>query len=131
MQPPQLQKHAIKKGEHRIGRKKGTPNKLTVTLRSVFEQTFLALQQHRLRRDKNGALLPADGKKKPIALYDWAMENPGEFYKLSARLIPQEMSGPGGGPIPLGVTGSVTVYVPDNGRAVVKKGNGKGGNGHG
>ena len=34
-------------------------------------------------------------------LHGWALENPTEFYKIAARLIPQarEVSGPGGKPI--------------------------------
>ena len=105
-------------GEHRGGRKKGTPNRLGSTLRLAFEQTFLALQKVKRRKLRDGSL------SAPVALTDWATANPGEYYKLAARLIPQEMSGPGGGPIPLGVSGSVMMYVPDNGRAVPSKGNG-------
>ena len=119
-----LKDHRIKPGEHRFGRKKGVPNKLSVTLRAVFEQTFLQLQQHRLRRGKDGEVIAGGGARKAVALYDWALENPGEYYKLAARLIPQEMSGPGGGPIPLGLAGAVTLYVPDNGRARKPSGNG-------
>ena len=119
----------FKPGEKRAGRAKGTPNKLTITLRSVFEQAFQQLQEQRLRRDKAGEVVPRDRGKRSVALYDWALENPGEFYKLTARLIPQEMSGPGGGPIPIGVTGTVALYMPDNGRGKPQaKGNG-GGNG--
>ena len=120
----------FKKGERPVGRAKGTPNRLTVTLRAVFEQTFLELQKRKRKRGPDGKT--TDGMP-AVALLDWAQENPGEFYKLAARMVPHEIAGPGGGPIPFGMTGSVTVYIPDNGRAV-KPGNGGGarrGNGHG
>ena len=53
------------------GRKKGTPNKVTATVKEVFMETF----------DKMG------GVPRMIA---WADEEPAEFYKLYARLIPTE-----------------------------------------
>lgn len=114
----------FKKGEHRAGRAKGQQNRLTVTLRAVFEQTFLDLQKLARKRSKDGTY--AD-EMPSVALLDWARDNPGEFYKIVARMVPQEMSGPGGGPIPLGISGSVTLYVPDNGRARKDNGSGNGG----
>jgi len=121
-----------KPGERRGGRQKGTTNKLTSTLRLAFEQTFLQLQELKLRRDKSGNIVAAKGKEpKAVALYDWALENPGEFYRIAARLIPQEHSGVGGGPIPVGVTGTVALYLPDNGRGVKHRKNGGNGNGQG
>ena len=111
----------FKKGERRTGRAKGTPNKLTTTLRAVFEQTFIELQRHPRKRGPDGQYV--DGMPS-VALVDWAQDNPGEFYKLAARMVPHEVSGPGGGAIPIGVSGSVTMYIPDNGRSVSKRGNG-------
>ena len=109
----------FKKGERPVGRSKGTPNKLTTTLRASFEQAFLDLQKTKRTKNADGTL------SKAVRLVDWARENPGEFYKLAARMVPHEISGPGGAAIPLGVSGSVAVYhVPDNGRAAPRKGNG-------
>ena len=111
----------FKKGERKVGRAKGTPNKLTATIRAVFEQTFLDLQKRPRKRTKDGAY--ADNASS-VALVDWAQDNPTEYYKLMARIMPHELSGPGGAAIPIGVSGSVAVYhVPDNGRAA-KRGNG-------
>jgi hypothetical protein len=64
-------------GERRGGRQKGTPNKLP-TIRAAFEGAFHALQKQ---------------PDKPHALSTWARDNPTEFYKLAARLIPNEIVG--------------------------------------
>lgn len=65
-----------KPGERRGGRQKGTPNKLTKSVKEAFEVAFHAMQ------DKPG-----------VKLSEWGEENPTEFYKLAARLIPTELSG--------------------------------------
>ena len=57
------------------GRAKGTPNKITRSVRSAFEQVFLSLQE------KGGA----------SSLEKWADNHPAAFYQLAARLIPAEM----------------------------------------
>ena len=44
---------------------------------------------------------------------------------IHPRLATQEIVGPGGGNLPLSFAGSVTLYMPDNGRAAPKRGNGK------
>lgn len=56
------------------GKKPGTPNRFTRSVREAFEAAFNHLQD-------------LDGVK----LEDWAQENPEEFYKLAARLIPAQM----------------------------------------
>ena len=63
------------------GRPKGSTNHLT--------KTFKGLIQDELER------------LGPGHLHEWALANPGDFYKVAARLIPQarEISGPEGGPI--------------------------------
>lgn len=63
------------------GRPKGSPNKLTNTFKTV--------------------VLDEINRLGPEHLHKWALENPGDFYKVAARLIPQsrEISGPDGGPI--------------------------------
>lgn len=62
------------------------PNKLTMTVKSAFEAVFQDLQKD---------------EKQPHALASWAKEQPGEFYKLAAKLIPQD--------IKANVTGNLTV----------------------
>lgn len=57
------------------GRKKGTPNKLTKTVKEAFEQAFNAMQ--------------AEPK---VKLEAWGKENPTEFYKLASKLIPSEIN---------------------------------------
>lgn len=69
------------KGKKTGGRTPGTPNKLTKSAREAFQYAFAN----------------CGGE---IELAAWATENRTEFYKLFARLIPQEHVGEGGtGPI--------------------------------
>jgi hypothetical protein len=65
-----------------IGRKKGVPNKNTRAAREAMQLAFQGV----------------GGVK---ALTAWAKDNPTEFYKIYARLIPveTEVSGKDGGPI--------------------------------
>lgn len=63
------------KGVKTGGRKAGTQNKLTVTVKQAFEDAFKTLQ--------------ADPK---VKLVKWGKENPTEFYKLSSKLIPAEIT---------------------------------------
>lgn len=65
------------------GRRKGTPNILTISVREAVKKAFDELQ------------------KDPDAnLTTWGRANPTEFYKISSRLIPAEITGPDGGAIP-------------------------------
>lgn len=64
-----------KPGERRGGRKAGTPNKLTKTVKEAFEQAFNAMQE-----------------QPGVKLGDWGKENPTEFYKIAAKLIPSEIN---------------------------------------
>jgi len=61
--------------KHAGGRPKGSPNRVTRTVREAFERAFLRLQT-----------------SPRAALHEWAVRNPTEFYKLAARLIPAEMN---------------------------------------
>lgn len=63
-----------KPGEHRGGRKAGTPNKLTRTVKEAFEIAFQTLQE-----------------EPGVKLGDWGKANPTDFYKIAARLIPTEV----------------------------------------
>jgi hypothetical protein len=58
------------------GRKLGSQNKLTRSVKEAFEAVFKDMQ--------------ADPKK-PYALGAWGQNNPDEFYKLAAKLIPQDV----------------------------------------
>lgn len=69
---------SFKKGEKRPNQGKRGPNKLTTTVKSVFEETFKQLQKD---------------PKSPHALANWAQMEPTEFYKLAAKLIPTELKG--------------------------------------
>jgi len=63
---------AFKKGDKKLtGRVKGTPNKITATVKEVFTTVFSDLQND-----------------KEAKLSEWAKLNPTEFYKLCAKLIP-------------------------------------------
>lgn len=64
---------AFKKGEsgNSEGRPKGTPNKLTATVKDVFTTVFTELQ--------------SDSE---VNLKEWGKNNPTEFYKLCSKLIP-------------------------------------------
>ena len=53
------------------GKVKGTQNKLTKTVKECFEVVFTKIQNN-----------------PNVKLEAWAIENPTEFYKLSAKLIP-------------------------------------------
>lgn len=66
-----------KPGERRGGRKKGTPNRVTTSVKDAF----LAAHQ---------------GIGGVATLQAWASNNQTEFYKLLARLIPTEVTAPEG-----------------------------------
>ena len=66
----------LTKGQQKTGgRLKGTPNKTTKIVREVFVDTFHALQQ--------------DPKAN---LHTWGLDNPTEFYKLTSKLIPEQIA---------------------------------------
>lgn len=66
---------SFKKGEAK-GRPKGTPNKLTRTVKETVLAVFDDLQS-----DPKANLL------------SWGKSNPTEFYKIAAKLIPTEIKG--------------------------------------
>jgi len=66
----------LKKGHKKVGgRVAGTPNKFTQTVKEVFSNVFNELQ--------------ADPK---VNLKAWAKANPGDFYRLSIKLMPLEVA---------------------------------------
>lgn len=64
------------------GRPKGVPNKSTAKVKEALALAF-------------------EGVGGVVALKGWAQDNPTEFYKLWAKLLPTEVSGPDGEPIPV------------------------------
>jgi|694.fasta_scaffold82318_4 hypothetical protein len=56
------------------GRKKGAVNHFTRSVREVMADTFEQMQL-----------------QKGVNLLDWAKDNPTEFYKLAAKLIPLQV----------------------------------------
>lgn len=54
------------------GRPKGVPNRLTMTVKRAIEATF-------------------EGTGGVEAFIEWAKANPGEFYKLWAKLLPVDI----------------------------------------
>lgn len=74
------QQHTVK-GKKVAGRTKGTPNKESVSVKTVREIWSNAF--HQMQNGINN-------------LHDWGEENPTEFYKLSVKLIPLELTGVGG-----------------------------------
>ena len=67
------------------GRKKGSLNRTTVAMREAMLQVFAEMQAATGR--ENGHFL------------DWALGNSTDFYKLSARLIPHQVTGEEGRPV--------------------------------
>lgn len=57
------------------GSRKGVPNKLTRSVKEAFEIAFNSMQ-----------------KEKNVNLLEWGKGNPTEFYKISARLIPETLN---------------------------------------
>ncbi len=67
---------AAKKGHKKTGgRVKGTPNQFTKTVKEVFTTVFNELQVN-----------------KTANLKEWAKKNTTDFYKLSAKLIPTDLT---------------------------------------
>lgn len=88
-------KTSFQKGAKIGGRPKGTPNKITRTVRETVLAVFTDLQ--------------ADPKAN---LKAWAKEEPTEFYRIASKLIPTEVQAQ------VEVTGGVSIYLPDNLRDV-------------
>ena len=74
------------------GRPKGATNKTTRIVKDVFADVFNELQTD------------AYAKKKKADLKTWAKNNPTEFYKLAAKLIPIQIGGDPENPVPVNIT---------------------------
>lgn len=86
------------RGKKYAGRKKGTPNKTTASVRDALIAAF----------DQLGGV---------PALKKWAAQEPAEFYKLWAKLLPQQINQKLDGTLN---TPGVVIYLPDNGRQASK-----------
>lgn len=64
------------------GRKPGSKNKFTKQFKDLLAETYEALE-----------------KKQGHGLQIWAEGNPTDFYRICAKLVPQQITGEGGGPI--------------------------------
>jgi hypothetical protein len=85
---PRTYKPRIPAGEPRPksgGRKKGSLNKSTVAIREAVLSVFADMQATTGR--ENGHFL------------DWALGNSTDFYKLSSKLLPTQVTGDNGGPV--------------------------------
>ena len=67
------------------GRSKGSLNKSTVAIREAVLSVFADMQARTGR--ENGHFL------------DWALGNSTDFYKLTAKLLPTQVTGEDGGPV--------------------------------
>jgi hypothetical protein len=77
------------------GRVKGVPNKSTAAVKQALIEAF----------DELGGV---------PSLVAWAKKQPTEFYKLWAKMMPLEVSGPNGGPIQLeAVVGIIEKLTPE------------------
>lgn len=65
------------KGMKTGGRTKGTPNKITAAFKDAVRVVYEDIGGH-------------------PAFASWARENPGDFYRIAARLIPTEVHSTGG-----------------------------------
>lgn len=66
------------------GREKGTPNKLTKTVREAVELAFTEMNEDATQ---------------PYSLIEWGKKNPKDFYLIAAKLIP----------IQVGVSGEIAL----------------------
>lgn len=92
------------------GRPHGSVNKFHSAIRGAFERVFNELQVDTPNTERGEA---------EFRLKEWAKKHPAEFYAMCARLVPKEISGPGGGAIPIAAETKLIFYMPENGRRKV------------
>jgi hypothetical protein len=90
--PPSRKKPGPPKGTRPAGRKKGTPNKTTAAVKNALVKTFVNMGGSR-------------------QLTKWAKENPTEFYKIWAKLLPAEVKSTVDGDVSTTVT-VIQRYLP-------------------
>lgn len=75
---------AFKKGTsgNPKGKPKGLKNKHTQAFKDLLTETYQALES-----------------KEGHGLQTWAEKHPTDFYRICSKLVPQEITGEGGGPI--------------------------------
>jgi hypothetical protein len=83
------------KGKKTGGRKPGSPNKITASIKAAWKEAFEEL----------------GGVKSLVA---WARDNQTEFYKQSTKLIPTEIANADG------ETFKVEQSIPENDRAILE-----------
>lgn len=94
---PVKRKRGAPKGFKPPGRKKGVPNKTTKAVKEALVRTYVNIGGNR-------------------ALAKWARENPTEFYKIWAKLLPSEINANVNGDIDTQITvvqRFITERVPD------------------
>lgn len=79
------------------GRPKGAPNKITRTVKEAFEHVFNDLQSD---------------EEHPAHLKNWAKASPSEFYRVAARLIPNEINATFKGSLVAAIKGLPVVEPP-------------------
>ena len=80
----------FKKG-HKGSKPKGAVNKITKAVKEVFAEVFNELQED-----------------KEANLKVWAQKNTTEFYKLSTKLLPIQITGDAENPVPINITEGLT-----------------------
>ena len=90
---------AFKKGQsgNPKGREKGSSNKFNKQFKDLLIETYQALES-----------------KKDHGLQNWAEKHPTDFYRICAKLVPQQITGEGGGPIEV----VQQIYVLPNGMEI-------------
>lgn len=72
-----------RQGNRGLGRKRGIPNKTTAVIKDAIAMVYARLQdRHENAREEAHA-----------HFLDWAEQNPTEFYKIAAKLIPLQVAG--------------------------------------
>jgi hypothetical protein len=94
------------------GRQKGVPNKSTRAVKDALQAVYADLQES--AKDKGDNAKGDNGH-----LFAWAEGNPTEFYKLWAKMLPTEISGPDGGPIAAQLTDELAA-LPKNKRDAIR-----------
>ena len=83
-----MPKGGAKKGERRGGRKAGTPNKTSASVKAALCEAF----------DKLGGV---------ESLVGWGKKNPAEFYRIWSRMLPTEVKNADGEPFRVAIVEEV------------------------